>query len=218
MYAMCSLKVPITIFVHFENSGRKFLWADKEDKIQGKCLASWEMICGPNEQGGLGVLNLRTHNNALVMKKFHKFYNHKDIPWVNLVWHAYCSNGKIPIPPATRDLSDGETTSQLLTHIDNMLQYPSSMEKLASYRDTNGMEQLKKMSIHTCSPLLKMKQFPLKRAWTTETEIDNLYDNFHLPLLQSILLNNDCDKWSLGWGEYFSTKNVQIADWGAHHS
>jgi hypothetical protein len=53
-------KVHITIFVHFERSGRQFLWSDKEDKIQGKCVASWEMICRPMEQGGLGVLDLST--------------------------------------------------------------------------------------------------------------------------------------------------------------
>jgi hypothetical protein len=41
MFDMCSLKVPITIFVHFEKSGRQFLWPDREDKIHGKCLASW---------------------------------------------------------------------------------------------------------------------------------------------------------------------------------
>jgi hypothetical protein len=75
MYAMCSLKVPITIFIHFEKSGRQFLWADKEDKIQGKCLASWEMICRHKDQGGLGVLDLRTQNKALLLKNLHKFYN-----------------------------------------------------------------------------------------------------------------------------------------------
>jgi hypothetical protein len=76
MYAMCSLKIPITIFIHFEKSGRQFLWADREDKIQGKCLASWEMICRPKDQGGLGVLDLRIQNKALLIKNLHKFYNH----------------------------------------------------------------------------------------------------------------------------------------------
>jgi hypothetical protein len=28
MYAMFSLRVPITIFIHFEKSGRQFLWAN----------------------------------------------------------------------------------------------------------------------------------------------------------------------------------------------
>jgi hypothetical protein len=89
MYAMCSLKIPITIFIHFEKSGRQFLWADREDKIQGKCLASWEMICRPKDQGGLGVLDLRIQNKAILIKNLHKFYNQKDIPWVKLLWQAY---------------------------------------------------------------------------------------------------------------------------------
>jgi hypothetical protein len=80
MYAMCSLKVPITIFIHFEKSGRQFLWADKEDKIHGKCLASWEMICRPKDQAGLGVLDLRIQNKPLLIRNLHKFYNQKDIP------------------------------------------------------------------------------------------------------------------------------------------
>jgi hypothetical protein len=33
MYAMCSPKVPITIFVHFEKNGRQFLWVDREDEV-----------------------------------------------------------------------------------------------------------------------------------------------------------------------------------------
>jgi hypothetical protein len=96
MYAMCSLKVPITIFIHFEKSGRQFLWADKADKIQGKCLASWEMICRPKDQGGLGVLDLRLQNKALLIKNLHKFYNQHDIPWVKLLWQAHYNNGHLP--------------------------------------------------------------------------------------------------------------------------
>jgi hypothetical protein len=92
MYAMCSFKVPITISVHFEKSGRQFLWSDRENKIQRKCLASWEMMCKPKDQGGLAILNLRVQNQALLMKNLHKFYNHADIPWVKLIWHAYYDN------------------------------------------------------------------------------------------------------------------------------
>jgi hypothetical protein len=80
MYEMCSFKVHIIIFVHFEKSGRQFLWSDRENKIQGKCLASWDMMCRPKDQGGLGILNLKLQNQALIMKNLHKFYNHADIP------------------------------------------------------------------------------------------------------------------------------------------
>jgi hypothetical protein len=93
---MCSLKVPITIFVHFEKSGRQFLWADKADKIHGKCLASWEMICRPKEQGGLGVLDLRIQNKALLIKNLHNFFNQQDIPWVKLLWKGHYNNEHLP--------------------------------------------------------------------------------------------------------------------------
>jgi hypothetical protein len=46
--------------------------------------------------GGLGILNLRLQNQALLMKNLHKFYNHADIPWVNLIWQAYYENRGIP--------------------------------------------------------------------------------------------------------------------------
>ena len=34
----------------------------------------------PKEKGGLGVLNLRLQNDALLMKHLSKFYNKADIP------------------------------------------------------------------------------------------------------------------------------------------
>jgi hypothetical protein len=35
-----------------------------------KCaLIAWENILRPKNQGGLGVLNLETHNRALLLKK-----------------------------------------------------------------------------------------------------------------------------------------------------
>jgi hypothetical protein len=53
-------------------------WADINAKSPPK--VAWEMVCQPKEEGGLGVLNLQTHNEALLLKHFHKFYNKIDIP------------------------------------------------------------------------------------------------------------------------------------------
>ena len=54
------------------------------------------MVCLAKKEGGLGVLNLRTQNDALLLKHLHKFFNRCDIPWVNLVWELYYSNGSLP--------------------------------------------------------------------------------------------------------------------------
>ena len=53
------------------------------------------MVCNPKEEGGLGVINLELQNKALLMKNLDKFYNKKDIPWVDLVWEKHYGNGKL---------------------------------------------------------------------------------------------------------------------------
>jgi hypothetical protein len=46
------------------------------------------------EKRGRGIL-------ALLLKHLDKFYNKKNIPWVNLIWNTHYSNGEIP--HVTRD-------------------------------------------------------------------------------------------------------------------
>ena len=41
------------------------------------------------------MINLRVHNEALLLKFLHKFYNKLDVPWVNLTWDNHY-NDKIP--------------------------------------------------------------------------------------------------------------------------
>ena len=54
------------------------------------------MVCRSKEEGGLGVLNIKTQNEALLLKHLHKFFNKEDVPWVSLVWEKYYSNGRLP--------------------------------------------------------------------------------------------------------------------------
>ena len=53
------------------------------------------MVCRPKNKGGLGVINLKIHNKALLLKFLHKFYNKVDVPWVHLLWDNLYIN-KIP--------------------------------------------------------------------------------------------------------------------------
>jgi hypothetical protein len=48
------------------------------------------------KQEGLGVTDLSTHNEVVLLKYLHKFFSKADIPWVKLVWENYYSNGKLP--------------------------------------------------------------------------------------------------------------------------
>jgi hypothetical protein len=47
------------------------------------------------EKWWTGIVNFQKQNVALLIKFLDKFYNHKDVRWVNLFWDAYYS-GKIP--------------------------------------------------------------------------------------------------------------------------
>jgi hypothetical protein len=39
------------------------------------------------------VINLRSQNTALLVKHLDKFYNRRNIPWVNLIWNTYYPRG-----------------------------------------------------------------------------------------------------------------------------
>ena len=67
-FAFCTIKMPIGFVEHVEKSSRGFLWAGKEIEKRGNCLVKWDKVCKPKKAGGLGVLDLRTQNNALMMK------------------------------------------------------------------------------------------------------------------------------------------------------
>lgn len=52
---------------------------------------AWKVVVKPKEEGGLGILNMRIQNVALLLKFFHKFYTHADLPWVHLTWACFYS-------------------------------------------------------------------------------------------------------------------------------
>jgi hypothetical protein len=60
--------------------------------------AAWPLVYLPKEEEGLGVLNLQTHNECILLKYLHKFFNSLDIPWVQLVWNRFYADGRLPRP------------------------------------------------------------------------------------------------------------------------
>ena len=111
IFAMCSLKVHYTVLDHVDKSSRNFLWYGNDINKKGKCLASWEMICKPKNQGGLGVLNLRIQNQALIIKHLFKFFNKADIPWVKLIWNSTIIPIMFHSQAVRKDLFGGDIVS-----------------------------------------------------------------------------------------------------------
>jgi hypothetical protein len=80
---------------------KQCLWRGNDnDRKRGGNLVAWEVVMKPKGKGGLGVLNLRLQNDALLMKHLNKFYNRAYIPWVNLVWSKYYTT---KVPHAARE-------------------------------------------------------------------------------------------------------------------
>jgi hypothetical protein len=207
MFAMCSLKVPITIFIHFEKSGRQFLWADREDKIQGKCLASWDLICRPKDEGGLGVIDLRKQNKALLIKNLHKFYNCHDLPWVNLLWRAYYSNGQVP----SQNANKGSFWWKDCLLFDNLYKEHTTINvfsgKSCMLWSGNWIDSIREEDLPHLPSFAKNKHIIVLEAWNKNNE--DLYDLFNLPLsitaheefhtlqdeLNSLNITTEHDRW-----------------------
>lgn len=96
MFFLCTLLVHKIVVKQVDKNKKNCLWNEGDVNAKIPSKAAWEMVCVPKSEGGLGVLNLRIQNQALLLKYLHKFFNHHDIPWVHIVWEKHYSNGKLP--------------------------------------------------------------------------------------------------------------------------
>lgn len=75
IYAMCTLKLHITVLDHLDKLCRATLWKGREMDARGKALVAWNKCTIPKETGGLGIKNIKLQNEALLLKHLDKFYN-----------------------------------------------------------------------------------------------------------------------------------------------
>ncbi|XP_075512193.1 uncharacterized protein LOC142547687 isoform X2 [Primulina tabacum] len=67
----------------------KFVWPSKHPPI------AWTQLCRPIEDGGLGLKNLKSWNEALICKTLWKIHMKKDSMWIRWVNHMYISFGNV---------------------------------------------------------------------------------------------------------------------------
>jgi hypothetical protein len=101
-YTMYSHAVPITMHEYFDRARKHNMWRNSDSNAKSKPLVAWKKCTKPKMKGGLGIINLRSQNNALLFKHLDKFYKKEDIPWVKLIWNKYYANGEVP--HATKDI------------------------------------------------------------------------------------------------------------------
>jgi hypothetical protein len=99
-FAMCTLKIQKGVIDNIDRARKQCIWRGNNTDKKGGNLAAWPLVIKLKNKGGLGVLNLRLQNDAL-LKHLHKFYSRQDIPWVNLIWTTYYTD---KVPHASREV------------------------------------------------------------------------------------------------------------------
>jgi len=85
-FYMCSLKIPPQVVKQIDIYRKHCLWSKGDITRKGTCLIAWAIACKPKHQGGLGIIDIETQNDALLIKHLDRFYNNVDISWVTLTW------------------------------------------------------------------------------------------------------------------------------------
>lgn len=79
--------LPESITSVIEKLLRGFLWCQGE-LIKGKARVSWDAVCLPKEEGGLGIKSLFVWNIALMTNHIWSVFSNKKSLWVNWI-HEY---------------------------------------------------------------------------------------------------------------------------------
>jgi hypothetical protein len=95
-FFMCTFHLHTTVIDQVDKYRKHCLWRGSDESNRINAKAAWEMVARPKIDGGIGVLDLKTQNEALLLKNFHKFFNKADIPWVKLIWEKHYSNNRLP--------------------------------------------------------------------------------------------------------------------------
>lgn len=84
-FMMWSMKIPLTVIKQIDPYRKHCLWRGLDINSKKPPKAAWKMVWLPKEEGGLGVIDLRVRNEALLLRNLNKFFNREDLPWVNLI-------------------------------------------------------------------------------------------------------------------------------------
>jgi hypothetical protein len=219
LHFLCSLQLPPGLTKQLDRILRQCLWRDKFDEPK-QSLAAWEMIAKPKQNGGLGIVDFQKQNAALLIKFLDKFYNRKDVPWVNLVWFAHYDN-KIP---HAENLCGSFWWRDVLKLVDNFRGVAAvtlGMGDTFLFWEDNWM-------VNGSARPMKLR-FPQLFSYVLNTQIsardvymeEDLEDLFYRPLsqlayqqfqevvllLQQNRISDKNDVWSYVWGEKYTSAN-----------
>ncbi|CAH1421056.1 unnamed protein product [Lactuca virosa] len=78
LYWCSVLLLPKTTIKDFEKVFKGFLWSGGDLK-KGSAKIAWKMVCRPKDEGGLGIRNLQTSNEALLSRQIWRLITAKKL-------------------------------------------------------------------------------------------------------------------------------------------
>jgi hypothetical protein len=218
-FYLCTLKLADGAIEIVDKGTRIVLWGKLENSGRPKSLVAWYLVCRPKYKGGLGITNLAAHNEALLIKFLHKFFNKEKIPWVHLIWSSYNNS-----TPQATNISSSFWWRDLI-------KLCSKFKRIASCSIASGDTALI-WSDKWTSDLL-MTKFPRLHSFAIDMlasvknilNLDDPIDAFHLPLstqafeefqdfnllasqTRANINAEEKDVWSYSWGARFSASII----------
>ena len=90
MFMMSLFEILKEVLKKLDQYRSRFFWQGRKDKKK-YCLAKWDIICRPKDQGGLGIINLQLQNKALLSKWIINLLNTEGT-WQTLLRNKYLSS------------------------------------------------------------------------------------------------------------------------------
>ncbi|KAL4283563.1 hypothetical protein GQ457_16G029270 [Hibiscus cannabinus] len=106
IYYLSILQLPSSVYKKLQSLMSNFLWGSSSEKRKIHWM-KWTDICCPKFLGGLGVIDPKFQNRALLGKWVWKFANEKDNLWQQIIRckYNYSVNSLLPIDPGQRRMS-----------------------------------------------------------------------------------------------------------------
>jgi hypothetical protein len=98
-YYMQNTALPSSICNELDRLNRNFLWGSSNERKKMH-LVSWEKVCRPKGEGGLGIYASKPRNKALLAKLNWRLHDEKESWWARTLTAKYCPNGitSSPLP------------------------------------------------------------------------------------------------------------------------
>lgn len=74
-FCMSTFAIHNTVISQIDKFRKLCLWRGADINANQRPKAAWTTVCKSKEEGGLGVINLKTQNEALLLKHLSKFFN-----------------------------------------------------------------------------------------------------------------------------------------------